>query len=87
MLLQALILFPSLGTNHASLAMSCGDSLADQVGIGEQGNKPAELELGFEQHFRAGSSKGRVELQVVYKSQEGDQLFAGLLPLSKGHEV
>jgi hypothetical protein len=29
MLLQALILFPSLDTNHTSLTMSCGDSLAD----------------------------------------------------------
>lgn len=87
MLLQALILFPSLDTNHTSLTMSCGDSLADQVSIAEQANKPAELELGFEQHFRAGSFKGRVELQVVYKTQRGIQLFAGLLLPSEGYEL
>lgn len=85
MLLQALILFPSLDTNHTSLTMSCGDSLADQVSIAEQANKPAELELGFEQHFRAGSFKGRVELQVVYKTQRGIQLFAGSLLPSEGY--
>jgi len=83
MLLQALILFPSLDTNHTSLTMSCGDSLADQVSIAEQGNKPAELELGFEQHFRAGSFKGRVELQVVYKTQRGIQLFAGAVEVKQ----
>jgi hypothetical protein len=83
MLLQALILFPSLDTNHTSLTMSCGDSLADQVSIAEQANKPAELELGFEQHFRAGSFKGRVELQVVYKTQRGIQLFAGAVEVKQ----
>lgn len=79
--------FPSLDTNHTSLTMSCGDSLADQVSIAEQANKPAELELGFEQHFRAGSFKGRVELQVVYKTQRGIQLFAGSLLPSAGYEL
>jgi hypothetical protein len=63
--------------------MSCGDSLADQVSIAEQANKPAELELGFEQHFRAGSFKGRVELQVVYKTQRGIQLFAGAVEVKQ----
>lgn len=88
MLVEALILFPSLDTNNTSLTMSRGGSLAEDISVAGQANTPAKLQLGFEQHFRAGSFKGRVELQVVY-TQRGTQLCAGsLLPIaSDGYEL
>jgi hypothetical protein len=79
MLLQALVLFtePRQEAQQAQLlTVSCGDSLADDLSISDQAGQPAQL-LGFEQHFRAGSFKGRVALQVVRTTQQGAKLFAG----------
>ena len=90
MLLQALVLFtePQQEAQQAQLlTVSCGDSLADDLSISDQAGQPAQLLLGFEQHFRAGSFKGRVELQVVHTTQQGAKLFAGVLLPREGAEL
>lgn len=86
MLLEALILFTKPQQDQP-LMVSSGNSLADDLGILEQAGQPAQLQLGFEQYVRAGSFKGRVELQVVHTTQQGAKLFAGLLPPRKGAKL
>lgn len=54
-----------------------GVSLTDGLSISEQAGH--EMQLGFEQHIRAGSFRGRVELQVVRTTLQGAKLFAGVL--------
>jgi len=86
MLLEALILFTEPQQDQPLMQSSC-DSLADGLSICEQAGQPAQLHLGFEQHLRAGSFKGRVELQVVRTTQQGVKLFAGVLLLCQSAEL
>lgn len=89
MLLEALILFPKPQADQSLLTVCSGDSLAGNLSISEQTGRPADLQpqLGFEQHMRAGSFKGRVELQVVRTTQQGAKLFAGVLLPHEGAEL
>lgn len=58
-----------------------GGSLADGLSISEQDQ---HAQLGFEQQIKAGSFRGRVELQVVRTTLQGAKLFAGVLLPHKG---
>lgn len=84
MLLEALILFTEPQQEQPLMLSAC-HSLADSLGICEQAGQQAKLQLGFEQHFRAGSFKGRVELQVLHTTQQTGKVFAGMwLPREGG---
>jgi hypothetical protein len=74
LLQQALVLLP-LGP-HTTVKYE-GDAVTDEISfVGIGGAQP--LKLSYEKYFRAGTFKGRVELQVVRASDKGD-LFAGAL--------
>lgn len=71
----------------STLTFTQRPSLADEVSLADQAGGPPELQLGFEGYFRAGSFKGRIELQVLSTTPEGVGVFAGASPPSGGFEL
>jgi len=80
LLQQALVLLP-LGPRTA--VKYEGDAVTDEISLVDRG-AAQPLQLSYEKYFRAGTFKGRVELQVVRASDKGD-LFAGAVEVKRGN--